>query len=470
MKICRRGLEYLQVINAEGDVTACSWTGDAKTGTLSALKVGNLLEGNIEQIYQGEVMGKFLDSLLNQTYEYCPVQCCPYLANGTIEENMVEYEGVPQYPKELSISYERDCNYVCTCCRNEPYRKSCNELDNIKKIQDEIDKVISKVEIISANGYGELFASKNIMEVLSKFDSERESKDIVVFLETNGGLFDKAHWSKIENLGKYNLKVAITIHSFEENTYQYLSGTTRSVEKIITNLKFVKELREQGIINYLELASVVQERNFREMPVFTKRCIEEFGADCVRLRSYFPPGVQPAHFEWFFDPRNPAHPYFEEYCKVMKDPIFKHEKVLMWSGDELSTQKEFPFVTEINKVINYDNLKPFITCDSIPEKIECFCNEKLINEVIVYGAGILGEALVKELQKTAVRIDCILDIYDKRSELRGVKIRNPLVNGDENSKMIIVTAPSGLDEIKARLIENKFNGDIMHVMDIIGNN
>lgn len=35
---------------------------------------------------------------------------------------------------------------------------------------------------------------------------------------------------------------------------------------------------------------------------------------------------------WFNDLRNPRHPYYKEYKKVMKHPIFNHPKVFDWSG------------------------------------------------------------------------------------------------------------------------------------------
>ena len=85
-------------------------------------------------------------------------------------------------------------------------------------------------------------------------------------IETNGSLFNEKNWKKVENLSRFNLHVAITVMSFEEEAYQYLSGTKLPVSNIIDNLHFVKELRERGIINYLELATVYQEGNFRTLP------------------------------------------------------------------------------------------------------------------------------------------------------------------------------------------------------------
>ena len=47
------------------------------------------------------------------------------------------------------------------------------------------------------------------------------------------------NWEKIKNLGKHELTVAITVHSFEQDTYQYLSGTNLPVSQVIDNLKFI---------------------------------------------------------------------------------------------------------------------------------------------------------------------------------------------------------------------------------------
>ena len=76
--------------------------------------------------------------------------------------------------------------------------------------------------------------------------------------------------------------MAITVLSFEEEIYRELSGTALPISNLIDNLHFVKSLREKGIINYFEIATVYQEKNFRELPEFARRCIEEFNVDCVR--------------------------------------------------------------------------------------------------------------------------------------------------------------------------------------------
>lgn len=48
------------------------------------------------------------------------------------------------------------------------------------------------------------------------------------------------------------------------------------------------------------------------------------------------------NIEWFFDVRNPLHPYHQEYLDMMKAPILKDPRVFVWTGDNLSKRGELP--------------------------------------------------------------------------------------------------------------------------------
>ena len=133
-----------------------------------------------------------------------------------------------------------------------------------------------------------------------------------------------------------------SVHSFDNAAYQLLSGTKINIDKVVENLLFVKELRAEGKINYFEIAIVMQERNFRELPEYIERCLNEFGADRVRVRRFLPEKAMDENIEWFFDIRNPLHPYHQEYLEIMKHPIFKDPRVFIWTGDHLSNRGEIP--------------------------------------------------------------------------------------------------------------------------------
>ena len=266
--------------------------------------------------------------------------------------------------------------------------------ENYKKIEDELRKVLPHIKCISAHGRGELFTSPSIIKMLGEWKPIAPPNECFVDLETNGSLFNEKNWEKIANLGQYHVSVYITVMSFEEQTYQYLSGTSLPVDNIVKNLHFVKGLREEGIINHVEIGTVVQERNFREMPEFVSRCLDEFAADSVRLRSVFVFRDAPMDYNvaWFSDVRNPHHPYHKEYLQVMKNPIFDNPKVYKWSGELESSLGEHPGIQAERQLRDikdkYDNLL-----------IRCMVPKLKGKNIIIYGAGVVGQMVAKALME-----------------------------------------------------------------------
>ena len=383
MKICKRVLDFIQVIDELGTVRTCCWMPDNI--------LGNMLETSFQEILQGDKAKLIRRELSAQDYSRCQTDNCPYLSNGTIADNLVTLPEADYFPKELHLAYEGKCNYHCTCCTSYDHMEMGQERDwsdNYKLIEERLLEILPHVRFVGANGRGEVFASPHIMKLLASWRPLAPASECGALLETNGSLFNEKNWKKIENLGKYNLQVDITVMSFDERTYQYLSGTNMPINNLINNLHFVKSLREQGIINYLELATVVQERNFREMPEFTRRCLEEFGADVVRLRPIFPGGSQPPEVQWFADVRNPYHPYYEEYKEVMRNPVFNDQRVLRWSGELDSTRGRFPVINLeqeqkdklFSQVLGY---KALYEMKAWPD----------ISKVVIYGAGNIGKIL-----------------------------------------------------------------------------
>ena len=282
-------------------------------------------------------------------------------------------------------------------CMSKSDMKIREEKLNI--IDNEIRKVLPYVKHISANGLGELFACKHILGILSEWNPKEDVKDVSVSLETNGSLFDEKHWKVIENLGKYYLSVHITILSFEDEIYRKLSGTNQSVNKLVENLHFVKSLREKNVINYLELATVYQKGNFRQLPDFVERCINEFGADYVRLRPYDPWGE--GLKEWFMDVRNVYHPFHQEFLEIMRNPIFKHPKVHDWGGGLESGLGPEPYKGMRAK---YKMLDYIFDSEEIVEKLNAF---SISQKIVIYGMTIVGKASINRVKGKYVIPYCL---------------------------------------------------------------
>lgn len=386
-KLCRDAIEFVQVINDDGEVRLCSWQKDGGV-------IGRLSEKSMKEIYNSKEAQLIKERHAAGDYSNCNPNACPHVANNSVDENCIEVEDFPEYPPALFLAYENVCNYKCVMCTipdcmaKEKYEEREKKLD---KIDAEVIKVLPYVKKLSAHGLGELFASKHIMKVLSEWKPITPAEECSVDLETNGSLFNEKNWEKISNLGQYKLNVYITVLSFKEDVYQELSGTSLPIANLIANLHFVKKLREEGIINHLAIATVYQQKNFRELPEFARRCIEEFGADYVRLRP-FEPWREPDMQDWFKDVRNEYHPDHAEFIEMMKDPIFKHPKVHDWGGGNVSGlgPEPYPWTRARFRLIEQ------IMCnDTFIERVKSKINTE---KIIVYGMHIVGRTIAAHLK------------------------------------------------------------------------
>lgn len=454
-KLCKRAIEFVQVINDEGEVRLCSWQKDGGI-------IGKLSEKTMEEIYNSNEAQMIREKHAKGDYSNCNPNACPYVANGNVEEKCIEIDDYPKYPPALYLAYENVCNYRCVMCTipdcmtGKDYEEREKKLN---RIDEEVLKVLPFVKKLSANGLGELFASKHILKVLSEWKPLSSPEECSVELETNGSMFNEKNWEKISNLGQYNVSVFITILSFEEEVYQELSGTKLPISNLIDNLRFVKSLREKGIINHLTIATVYQEKNFRELPVFTKRCLEEFGADYVRLRP-FEPWKEPDMNDWFKDVRNEYHPYHKEFVEIMKDPIFKHPKVHDWGGGNVSGlgPEPYPWTRARYHIIEQ------ILCDnSFGDRIK----ERVKTEkIVVYGMHVVGRTLVSFL-KDNYKIDYCIDRAMNGRKFKDIPIYGVNnIDGLNREATVIVSLERNENAVICLMKEEGFT-DVISVKELV---
>lgn len=444
-RICERALNWIQITDCKGTVRICGWMYDEEIGSLSCQ--------SFKEIYHSEHAKEIRQRLMNGDYSMCRIDACPYLATKDIENHMVEIDEIPEYPEQLNLAFENNCNYACTCCGvrdSLDESKTDNEETCYDVIEEQLKEVLPHIKTISANGLGELFCSKRTLRLLANWKPLMPADEVSVILESNGSLFDEKHWKQIENLGQYYLHVAITVMSFEESTYQILSGTKLPISRIEENLRFIKSLREKGIVNFFEIATVVQERNFRKLPEFARRCVEEFGADYVRLRPYEPWEKNEPEVRWFTNIRNPRHPYYEEYKEIMRNEIFKHPLVYDWSGGlDAASVDEFPYKKEYKVLCD----KEYILTNIVLQKEKIIKNILKSNKekTIIYGLGNVGKVLCNILIEEGITPAYILDKFKVNDEYKGIKIYDLKTAVVEPKTVIIITPLTRLDEIKKDL-------------------
>lgn len=461
MKICKRVYDWLQVVNAEGDVRVCSWMHDNV--------IGNIIENDYRTLINGKKANEIFSTFEDGSFSKCDPDNCPYLSNGKVDEIYVEVDEWPEYPHTLLLGYEGNCNYKCTCCTSFLHMKDTRENDYAQQydiLEEKLKEMMPYIKEISANGRGELFASPHTMKLLNEWKPLAPKEEIKIALETNGSLFNEKNWKKIENLGKYYLRVVITVMSFDEMVYQHLSGTKLPISNIENNLHFVKKLRDEGIVNSFELATVLQEENFREMPEFTRRCIEEFGADKVRIRPIFPGGIYDKNIQWFMDVRNPYHPYYEQYCEIMKNPIFKNPKVLLWSGElasdrgpgPLEDAKQLKIMNIVNQLLENDELYQYIAT-AVGGKSD---------RMYLYGFSAIAKTLViLNESERLLNIDAIIDKNVKREKYRKLDFHTLEDSVLDKGKTVLVTVYNQYQQIEEELRSRGFTGDIVNIYNLV---
>lgn len=452
MKICKQAL-YVQIIDGIGTVRACGWAG--------YYLLGNLRDQTMAEVYNSEAAKRFRQTLIDGTYDYCNEENCPYMANNILDSMLIDIDEIPEYPEKISLAYDRRCNYSCTCCISK-----CNDKPDEKlqeKIEQEVRAALPYVKCFSANGLGEFFVSDSMLKLVSEWKPE-QIENAEFALETNGSLFTRENWEKIKNIGKAKLSVTATVHSFDNAAYQYLSGTKYPVDRVIENLKFMKELREAGEINHLEIAMVMQERNFRTLPEWIDRCLNEIGADKVRVRRFLPEKAMDENIEWFFDIRNPLHPYHQEYLEVMKHPIFKDPRVFIWTGDHLSNRGELPAKA------NYEVMRTLFLTDDIGKKLSDELIARGHSRIALYATTDVGKALMKVLKGQDVIVDCIFDRNTTLTQWEGLEVKKPT---NENLKKLelplLVTLVPRHGEMEEFLRNHGYEGEILSLKELLNN-
>jgi len=406
----------LQIYNDRGDARICGWR--IGEGGHAGGYVGNLMEHSIDEIWHSERAQEIRHQLLADDYSKCNIDACPYLANHEIEEHKVEYH-LPEHPTQLLLAYENVCNYRCTSCtiqKTMPCTDWKAAEERCKIIDDRVREAMPYTDYIGANGHGELFVSKHILKLLSEWKPMHPER-AQVSLETNGSLFDEEHWQQIAGLGQYHLEVDITVMSFNEYTYQSLSGCSYPIQKILDNLAFVSDLRKKGVIDYLELATVVQEQNFRTLPEFVRTCLS-FEPDCVRVRPYGPWGEADPVTMWFKDMRGKYHPFHEEYMRIIQDPIMKDPRVYNWGGDLPSTMGELP-----SRMLYQREQQKSAMVERLLEN-DAWKTNVPQGGIVLYGFRVLGKALAHFLQGERDVVG-VLDLHPQSASWHGIPIVKP---------------------------------------------
>ncbi len=456
MKICDLPFKGIHVCEG-GDVRVCGWTYEC---------IGNLFEEDLYSIWHGEKAEKVRESIRNGSFSCCNKVACQYCANDSCddlsEEEFEKRAVVPDKPKIISNACDFICNHSCPSCRDKIFVGDKDYNDKISKISEMLLPYMNEAEMLLFSGNGDIFASPTSMEIFDKLDLVDDKCELMI--QTNGVLFNQKMWEKIERFSKYSIQFTVTPNSFERQTYKYLSGGHDNLDKMIENLYFLRDLRKKNLIKKFDISIVVQDTNYKELPSFVKRCIEDFECDTVVIKPvYYWFALTPEQY-WFKDILNPLHPYFNDYMEVLKDPILKHEKVYFWGAHDIHKAKEHP---SYNYKRYFNTFRDIICQDDMIKKLENALLSQNIDKVALYGTNDMAKMLYNLLKQTKIEITAFIDRDATVEEFCGMHVTKFDEFKPDMTDVIIVTNYAYITNVTRDLKFRNYNGRIISMDDII---
>jgi MoaA/NifB/PqqE/SkfB family radical SAM enzyme len=224
--------------------------------------VGNVQLQEIENILSSHSAKMLRDSIIDGSYRYCNDKQCSWLLYA--KTGKVWSEAVPfTQIKNIRLAVDDSCNLRCPSCRNKQiFVASGSYLKTRIKIIDKIIKFLKTLNhgvLVHIGSDGDPFASL----VYRYFMREAaDIKNLNFSFQTNGLLL-KQMYNRSKKIWDRTKKIGVSIDSATKETYERLR-LGGSYEKILENLKFLKEKKKEHNFKFY-LHFVVQKDNYHEM-------------------------------------------------------------------------------------------------------------------------------------------------------------------------------------------------------------
>lgn len=224
-------------------------------------------------------------SILDGSYKYCDTKICPHLntllTTGkntgmflSRDEETFPFEDldgivindevkIRRTPGSINFTFDNSCNLKCPSCRLETIMARPEQVKEIDKIVNFINKNYSNdCRKIVITGSGDPFASKSFRKFLFEFEPNQWPNLKTVYLVSNGKLFNKQNWESMKKIQPYITDVEISIDAGTKETYENKTRIGGDWDILIENLKYISKIKT---IKSLRISFIVQVDNYNEM-------------------------------------------------------------------------------------------------------------------------------------------------------------------------------------------------------------
>lgn len=362
-KFCPKPFEYLDIHYIDGEFRCyvCCPTWLPKN-------VGDLNKG-FQSVWNGDVLKKIRQSMLDSSFNYCNKELCPEIQAGTLHDKNYIYKKeyqeyltykdgqVPTGPRIVYFSEDRTCNLACPSCRTDYISLSDDLLEQMKAKREKfLPELMRDVEELNICSSGDPFSSRIYREYLFELDGSQYPK-LQINLNTNGVLLTKDAFQRMKGIHRNLGRITVSLDAAQESTYNIVrkGGNWRQLQE---NLKHLVEFRKQGLFKHLQLDFVVQDHNYREMPEFVKLGLE-LGVDKVYFQRISNWGTfDKVTFEKrdILSPHHPLHNHFKDVCRhpLMANSLIKKGNISAFTPKSNSQRvkdflKEFKLLRLVRK-------------------------------------------------------------------------------------------------------------------------
>ena len=228
------------------------------------IPLGNIYKDDLNGIWNSKLAVNIREEALKGKYPYCKGNICLRLAKEIPDFVPVESISNPEpvmtkTPSYIAISKINDCNARCIFCRDEIYKTSDNELNNIISIL----KDYKDLKCLTIWDSGDAFSliSQKFIKLISE-----EFPDLRFKLMTNGILADKELINELNLVNRIE-EMDISINAVNAATHNKIFRTGKNAfKKLIKNLDYIKTLK----IDTFNINFVVCKYNWKEMKEFIK--------------------------------------------------------------------------------------------------------------------------------------------------------------------------------------------------------
>lgn len=315
-------------IQTDGSVLACC-------GHWLPKPIGNIFREKPEEILNSAAARNIRRSVSDGSFRYCNLARCGDAITGQLprktevtdpiirtclEQDKFEVDD----PLSVIFALDQTCNLSCPSCRSNIVIEKGRQRDvKIAAVEEVVLPVLKRAHRLQLSTAGEVFASKPSRHLLSRLN-RKEFPYLEVNIISNGILFTPEEWDKFPGVHGMIGYVRISTDAVTAPTFERLrrGGDYRIFSE---NMKFLSNLRRDGIIPQLVASFTYQVDNFQEMPDFVLWS-KALGCDYVNfeklenivfsLDEYLEKAVH-----------KPTHPLYDTFLKVLTKPEMRDEIV-----------------------------------------------------------------------------------------------------------------------------------------------